>query len=198
MFNALIERLNGLVYPDQMPASLISRIRAVAESRNFAEGSLILRKGQVCNGAFFLDRGLARSYYLRENKEVTSRLMEEGFIITSWLSFYTQKPSHEYIVAMEDCETIFISHDEINALYKDFPLFNVIGRRQVEYSFCQAELRTQMLRGLTTVQRYGFFCENHPSLLQRVPLKYIASYLGMSDESLSRIRSGYRRKPIIS
>lgn len=198
MVEHLIERLNGLSYPDQMPENLMDSIRAASELRSFSEGNHILRKGQVCNGAFFLAKGLARSYYLNEEKEVTSRLMEEGFIITSWLSFYRQQPSHEYIIAMEPCETIFLSHRDINALYQEFPLFNIIGRKQVENSFCQAELRTQMLRGLTTAQRYEFFCENYPSLLKRVPLKYIASYLGMSDESLSRLRSAYRRRQKIS
>lgn len=198
MVNILIDRLNGLLTPDQMPDSLVQGIHAIAESRIFREGSHILRKGQVCNGAFFLARGLARSYYLNDNKEVTSRLMEEGFIITSWLSFYRQQPSNEFIIAMEDCETVYLSHPDIQVLYREYPLFNIIGRRQVEQSFCQSELRTQMLRGLTTVQRYEFFCENHPTLLHRVPQKYIASYLGMSDESLSRIRSGYRRRPTIS
>ena len=198
MVQLLIDRLNGLVIPDQMPEPLIQSIHAFSEVKTFSEGEHILRKGQVCHGAVFLAKGLARSYYLLEKKEVTSRLMEEGFIITSWLSFYRQQPSNEYIVAMEDCETVYLSFEDITRLYRDFPIFNVIGRKQVEYSFCQAEIRTQMFRGLTTVKRFEFFKENHPSLIQRVPLKYIASYLGMSDETLSRLRSAYRRRQSIS
>jgi len=193
-----MERLNGLAYPEEMPERLVDKLRSAAELRPFSEGSHILKKGQVCSGAFFLAKGLARSYYLNDGKEVTSRLMEEGFIITSWLSFYKQLPSDEYIIAMENCETVYLGFRDINMLYQEFPLFNIIGRKQIEHSFCQAELRTQMLRGLTSVQRYRFFCDNHPSLLKRVPLKYIASYLGMSDETLSRIRSSYRKKQIIS
>jgi CRP/FNR family transcriptional regulator, anaerobic regulatory protein len=186
--------LNRLAYPEEMQEDLVSRINLHARSQHFPEGSYVLKKGQVCNKAFFLAKGLARSYYMNQGKEVTSRLMEEGFIITSWLSFYSQQPSNEYIIAMEPCETLYLDFTDINKLYKEFSLFNIIGRKQVEHSFCQAELRTQMLRGLSAVQRYEYFCEKHDSLLQRVPLKYIASYLGMSDETISRIRSSYKKK----
>lgn len=198
MVSDLLNRLNGLAQPSKINDDLAARITSEAEVRIFSEGDHILKKGQICVGAFFLVKGLARSYYIKDNKQITSRLMEEGFIITSWLSFYSQQPSNEYIIAMEDCETVYLDFNTINDLYVEFPVFNVIGRRQVEYSFCQAEIRTQMLRGLTAEQRYSLFCENNPSLLRRVPLKYIASYLGMSDETLSRIRAGYRKRQKIS
>jgi CRP/FNR family transcriptional regulator, anaerobic regulatory protein len=193
MIDLLIERLNSLARPHTMPDLLEKRLKESAVICRFACGKYILRKGQVCNGTHFLVKGLARSYYSEGAKEVTSRLMQEGFIITSWLSFYQQEASLESIIAMEDCDTIFIPYSTINSLYDDFPIFNVIGRRQVEYSFSQSELRVQMLRGLSALERYSFFCRTHSSLLQRVPLKYIASYLGMSDETLSRIRSNYKK-----
>lgn len=192
MIQLLIERLMGIAYPLQMPDALIDRLNEIAECRFFDPGDFILRKGQVCSGAYFLAKGLARSYYIRENKQITSRLMEEGFIITSWQSFYRQQPSTEYIVTMEESATIFLNFRDIISLYEEYPVFNIIGRKQVEYSFYEAEARTQMLRGLSAVERYKFFCENYNSLLQRVPLKYIASYLGMSDETLSRIRAKYK------
>lgn len=198
MVNDLLDRLNGLAQPWEINGELAFHITNKAEVRNFSEGDHILKKGQICTGAYFLVKGLARSYYITDNKQITSRLMEEGFIITSWLSFYRQQPSNEFIIAMEDCDTVYLGFNTINELYEKFPLFNIIGRRQVEYSFCQAEIRTQMLRGLTAEQRYRFFCDNNPSLLRRVPLKYIASYLGMSDETLSRIRAGYKKKQDIS
>lgn len=193
MIDLLIERLNSLAHPHRMPEMLEMKIREAAVICQFSEGKNILRKGQICTGAHFLAKGVARSYYSEGSKQITSRLMEEGFIITSWLSFYKQENSMETIVAMENCDTIFISYKSINEFYDEFPIFNLIGRKQVEYSFCQSELRVQMLRGLTAIERYNFFCRIHASLLHRVPLKYIASYLGMSDETLSRIRSGHRR-----
>lgn len=193
MIDLLINRLNDLAKPNQMPEALVKKITESAIIYSFASGKHILRKGQICNGAHFLVNGVARSYYSDKKKEITSRLMEEGFIITSWLSYYRQDTSMESIIAIENCDTIFLHYDNINSLYEEFPLFNIIGRKQVEFSFCQSELRVQMLRGLSAIDRYSFFCRVHPSLLQRVPLKYIASYLGMSDETLSRIRAGYKK-----
>lgn len=193
MIRLLIERLNGLAHPHTIPAALEEKISGSAIIYHFVAGQYILRQGQINNGAHFLVKGVARSYYTDKHKQITSRLMEEGFIVTSWLSFYQQEASRESIVALEDCETIFLSYADINSFYEEFPLFNLIGRKQVEHSFCQSELRVQMLRGLSAVDRYNFFCRVHASLLQRVPLKYIASYLGMSDETLSRIRAGYKK-----
>lgn len=86
-----------------------------------------------------------------------------------------------------------VHYDDIQKLYDEFPEFNIIGRRQVEYSFYLSELRTRMLRKHTAEEKYKFFMDNHPTLLQRVPLKNIATYLGMNEETLSRVRSHYHK-----
>jgi len=193
MVNELIKRLEGLIVPEKIPDKLAERVHKLAKPVAFEAGEFILRSGEVCRGAYFLLKGLARSYYAVDDKEVTSRLMEEGFIITSWLSFYRQQPATEYIVAMEDCKTIFLSYRDINSLYKEFPVFNLIGRKQVEYSFCLSEMRTQLLRGVSAQYRYATFCRSYPSLAKRVPLKYIASYLGMNAVTLSRLRGKFKK-----
>lgn len=194
MTRELINRLEELIIPDRLPLEMQQFLQEVAQAKFFKQGDYLLRRGEVCQGAHLLIRGLARSFYDNEDKEITSRLMETGFIITSWISFYTQQPATEYIVAMEDSYTVFLHYRDIQQLYKRFPLFNEIGRKQVEHSFYKAEQRTQMLRGLSAAERYDKFCEMHPDLLRRVPLKYIASYLGMTDVTLSRLRANYKRK----
>jgi CRP-like cAMP-binding protein len=137
--------------------------------------------------------GLARAYYVNEGKDITSRFMDEGFIITSWISYYHQEPGDEFIETLEDTTLACISYKDIQNLYKEFPLFNIIGRKQTEYSLYQAELRTRMLRKHTAEEKYKFFLDNHPDLISRVPLKYIATYLGMNEETFSRIRSKYHK-----
>ena len=97
---------------------------------------------------------------------------------------------------MEDCSTLFLGYEDINNLYDEFPVFNEIGRKQVEYSFYASEIRSQMLRGLSAEERYLLFCEKHPTLMARVPLKYIASYLGMTDVTLSRIRANFKKRKV--
>lgn len=194
MIRELISRLEELIIPDRLPPEMQQLLQEAAQPRFFKQGDYLLRRGEVCQGAHLLIRGLARSFYVNEDKEITSRLMENGFIITSWISFYTQHPASEFIVALEDSYTVYLQYKDIQQLYRKFPLFNEIGRKQVEYSFFKAEQRTQMLRGLSAAERYEKFCEMHPDLLRRVPLKYIASYLGMTDVTLSRLRGNYKRK----
>lgn len=119
--------------------------------------------------------------------------MDEGFIITSWVSYYQQQPGDEYIEAMEDTTLACIRYNEIQQLYKEYPQFNIVGRKQTEYSLYLAEMRTRMLRKHTAEEKYNFFQEQHPDLIIRVPLKHIATYLGMNEETLSRIRGRYRK-----
>jgi CRP-like cAMP-binding protein len=191
MKELLIERLAKLHPIDEV---LKEKVAAVTRITDYKAGSFVLREGQVCASANMVAAGLVRSYYLNEGKEITSRFMDEGFIATSWISFYTQKPGNEYIQAVEDTTILSVDYTDIQRLYMEYPDFNTIGRKQVEHSFFLAEQRTQMLRKHTAEEKYQFFLDNHLSLLQRVPLRQIASYLGMNEETLSRVRGKFRKK----
>ncbi|HEX4875495.1 MAG TPA: Crp/Fnr family transcriptional regulator [Chitinophagaceae bacterium] len=191
MIEPLIDRLNSL---NPMSDELTQRVRSVTRVIEYPADSYILEDGQTCSRACMIEKGLARSYYINDGKEITSRFMDEGFIITSWISYYTQKPGNEFIQAVEDCTLLCIEYADIQRIYKEFPEFNIIGRRQTEYAFYQAELRTQMLRKHTAEEKYRFFLDQHPSLLQRISLKHIATYLGMNEETLSRVRSRFHKK----
>ena len=190
MVDKLIEKLSSLA---PMSEPLTDKIRSVARIVNYKACEVILREGQTCSTACLVVKGLTRSYYINDGKDITSRFMEEGFIITSWPSYYTQKPGNEYIEALEDTTLACIDYADTQKLFADFPESNVIGRRQVEYAFYLSELRTQMLRKNTAEEKYKFFLENHSSLMQRVSLRHIATYLGMNEETLSRVRSKYHK-----
>lgn len=190
MVEKLIARLNGL-YP--MSEALTERIRSLASVIHHPKKTMLLKEGEVNNHICMVIKGLVRSYYLNEGKEITSRFMDEGFIITSWISFYTRKPGSEFIETQEDTTLACVHYNDIQKLYEEFPEFNIIGRKQVEYSFYMSELRTRMLRKNTAEEKYKFFLENHPDLLQRVSLKHVATYLGMNEETLSRVRGQYHK-----
>lgn len=187
MVELLIERLRSLASPATLPAELIRRITDSAEIYHFAKGDFLLKKGQLCNGAHFIVKGVARSWFTSDNGETTTRLMGEAFIVTCWRSYYKQVPSDENITTLEECTTVYLARKVIYELYNEYDVFNTIGRKQVEYSFCLADDRTNMMRR-TAAEKYKWFCENHPDLLNRVNLKYIASYLDMTIETLSRVR----------
>jgi CRP/FNR family transcriptional regulator, anaerobic regulatory protein len=164
-------------------------LTAVTVIKDYPKKSLLLQEGQTAHYAYFVLKGLARAYHITDGKEITTRFMDEGFIITSWLSFYTQKPGDEFIETMEDSILGCIHYDQIQKMYRDIAEFNIIGRKLAEYFFFLSEQRTKMLRKHTTEERYRFFLKQHPDLLQRIPLKYIATYLGMNEETLSRVRN---------
>jgi CRP-like cAMP-binding protein len=190
MIEQLLNRLNAL-HP--MDEQLTGRIKEVTIISTYPAKTYLLRDGQICDRACMVVKGLARAYYVNEDRDITSRFMDEGFIITSWVSYYHQQPGDEFIETLEDTTLACIRYNDIQQLYKDYPIFNIIGRKQTEYSLYTSEMRTRMLRKQTAKERYTFFLQNHPDLLNRVPLKHIASYLGMNEETLSRIRSQFRK-----
>ena len=191
MIDKLLDRLNALY---KMSEPLSERVNGLARITEHKAGSFILKEGQTCNDASLVVSGLVRSYYINEDKDITSRFMDEGFIVTSWISYYTRQPGNEFIEAIEDTTLVSLSYNNIQLLYKEFPEFNIVGRKQVEYAFFLSEQRTQLLRKHTAEEKYKFFLDNHPTLLQRVSLKHIATYLGMNEETLSRVRSRYHKK----
>jgi CRP/FNR family transcriptional regulator, anaerobic regulatory protein len=191
MIEKLIERLNGL-HP--MSEALKERIITITKISKHPKKTILLKDGDVNNYICMVISGLVRSYYINEGKDITSRFMDEGFIITSWISFYTRKPGNEFIETQEDTILACVHYKDIQKLYDEFPEFNIIGRKQVEYSFYMAELRTRMLRKHTAEEKYKFFLENHAALLQRVSLKHVATYLGINEETLSRIRTKYHKQ----
>lgn len=190
MVEALILKLNSL---SPLHEALAERIRSVAYIGEYKAGDIIMRDGDVCKRIALVIKGLTRSYYISDGKDITSRFMEEGFILTSWMSYFTQKPGNEFVEAAEDTVLACLNYYDIEKLYADFPESNIIGRKQAEYAFYLSEQRTQLLRRHTAEKKYELFLEYHPTLIKRVPLKHIATYLGINEETLSRVRSRYHK-----
>ncbi|HWV65077.1 Crp/Fnr family transcriptional regulator, partial [Chitinophaga sp.] len=134
---------------------------------------------------------LLRAYYEKGTEEITSWFMMENDFFISVLSFFRRIKSYETIVTMEDCELVYISYDDLIDLYATSLEFNIIGRKLTEYYYCKSEKRLLAIRKQTAVERVEFLMQNNPALIDRVPLKYIASYLGVTRETFSRIRALY-------
>jgi CRP-like cAMP-binding protein len=157
----------GRLHP--LSEQLALELTQVASVKTFSKKQLLLKEDDVADYACFVLKGLARAYYVSEGKEITSRFMDENFIITSWISFYTRKPGYEFIETLEDSTLACVHYNDLQNLYKHFPEFNIIGRKLAEYFFFLAEQRTYMLRKHTAQEKYQFFLQQHPDLLQRVP-----------------------------
>jgi hypothetical protein len=115
--------------------------------------------------------------------------MKEGDLIISVESFYQQKPSYESIQALEDCTLISQQYNELQEMYKRFLELNFIARVLTEKYYNLSEQRLYSIRMLRASERYKFLLDNYPELIQRVPSKYLASYLSVTEETLSRIKS---------
>ena len=186
MIEKLLDTFNSY-YP--LSKEMTEEIIAVTSVNDYPKRTLLLKENQVANHACFVLKGLARSYYMSDGKEITTRFMDEGFMITSWLSFYTRKAGYEIIETLEDSTLACIHYKDIQALYNNFTEFNIVGRKLTEHYFYLSEQRTQLLRKHTAEEKYRFFLKQHPDLLQRTSVRHISTYLGMNEETLSRVRA---------
>lgn len=149
----------------------------------------LLQPGDTSRNLYFVESGLLRSYYYDAQHEITNWFMREGELVISVESFYQQKPANEYIQAIEDCELYYISYDSLITLYRSFHSFCMAGCFLTQQYYIKAEERLKNVRKKQIIDRYQFLLAHHPQIVQRSPLTYIASYLGITLETLSRLRA---------
>ncbi len=151
--------------------------------------TLLLRAEETNNTIYFINSGAARVYYLnKEGVETTSWFLFENELLISVFSFFTGQPGFEYLETLEDCTFIALNREKLNMLYEKYMELNFIGRKLTEYYYIRNEIQTNELRMLTAKQRYLKLITQNPHLINRVSLGHISSYLGISQETLSRIR----------
>ncbi|WP_316805772.1 Crp/Fnr family transcriptional regulator [Pedobacter agri] len=149
----------------------------------------LLSVGERSNTIYFIVSGAARIFYLnKEGKETNTWFLFENELLISVYSFYTGKPSFEYIETLEDCTLIAVKRDKLDELYLQYMEFNFSGRKLTEFYHMRNEIQANELRMLSAKERYQNLLDRNPQLFQRVSLGHIASYLGISQETLSRIR----------
>lgn len=172
-----------------LSSKLEEYLKGILESKNIRKKTLILKKGQVAGSIYFIEKGLVRCFYMKQQKEVCSWFMKEGDVIVSVESFFTQKPSYESIQTLEDTILHYISYNELQFIYHNFPEFNFIGRVLTEKYYALSERRLHSLRMQQATERYQWFLKESPELIQRISSTLLASYLGITLETLSRIKS---------
>lgn len=152
------------------------------------KGEFFLRHGEVCRYVSFINKGLMRLFHLEEGKEVSTGFVTENNFISEYASFLTRKPTEQFMEALEDCELVNLSYDNMQALYQSRPVFEIFGRKIAEYLYILLSQYNTSLRAHTPEQRYQFIIEEQPHLIQRVPQYMIASFIGITPEHLSRLR----------
>ena len=152
-------------------------------------GTYLLKAGEICKHIYFIRKGVIRGYVKDETKEVTTWITAENEMVSSIRGFSLQEPSLENIQAIERCDLIVATYDSLQYLYENHMELNIVGRKLLEQYYRDAEERAYISRIPNAAKRYRHFLETKSNLANRIPLKYIASYLGMTIETLSRIRS---------
>ena len=172
-----------------MPDEEFARIEPITSWRQVAKGAFLLQQGEVCRHIFFLTQGFTRMYYVDPTgAEMNYRFAHENEFLVDFSSFLTRSPSRYYWQAMQDLEVLTFSYEPVQSLYQKSAAWNQFGRLMAERVYLLANERTELLQFLTPEQRYQHVLHTYPELVTSISQAYLASYLGIKPESLSRIR----------
>lgn len=184
---SLIPQLNELIpVSDELKQAVQSSFQLLELEKK----STLLKEGGYCQHFYFIKSGLVRSYYYQGGKERTYWLYPENEFFTSWYSFYGHHPSFEYFETLEDSLVYAISRNDFIKLQKEHPHFQSFAQTFAEQQLVGADFINRNFADLAAKERYDYLLTLIPNIEQRVSLGYIASLLGMSQETLSRIRAG--------
>ncbi len=169
--------------------SELQDIISLFEKENIPKNTILIEQSQISKKLYFVETGMGRSYYLKEDgKEVTQWFFGVGKFMTSVDSFFQQSPSLYYLETLEDSVVYTISKENMDVLFSKYHKMEQLGR------LVSIEMLTKVVNKLNAIQfqtareRYEYMLAEFPDISYRVPLGYIASYLGMTQETLSRIR----------
>lgn len=179
----------------QMPTEKAAAIADRFTERSFTRNELILKEGQRCTEYHFLAKGFMRTWSIDlEGREVTTGFHPAGTVVCELFSFFKHVPARENIQAAANCSTLTISFNELQDAFHTLPEFREFGRSILINAY--ASLKQRMLSGLhdTAEQRYKTLMQASPQVFQFASLKQIASYLGVIDTSLSRIRAAFAKE----
>jgi CRP-like cAMP-binding protein len=153
------------------------------------KGAHLLKAGDTSEYLYLIIKGAFRGYIKQGSKDLTTWIDLENEVMTSIRSLYLHQPSLENIQALEDAELIGASIKDLEYLYEHFPDMNVVGRKLLEKYYIDAEERAYIGRITSATTKYNHLVTTRPDIANRILLRYIASYLGITLETLSRIRS---------
>ena len=155
---------------------------------SFRKGKLLLKSGQVCEHLYFIKKGAVRGFIKEGTKDITTWITAENEIVSSIYGLDNKHPAFENIQAIENCELLVISYDDYQDLFIKFPEFNIVARKVLQKYYQDAEGRAFIARLTKAENKYKFFLTRYGHFVNRIPLKYIASFLGITLETLSRVR----------
>jgi len=166
----------------------LNKVHAKVQPIKLKKNQFLVKEGQVANYMAFIRSGYLRIYFNHEGEESTRDIPSVNSFTTAFASFITKSPSFEVVRAITDCELLLIQRNDLNELYNDNPVLGAIGRRIMEGMFVRLQKRMYSLLTENAETRYRNLLRDKPDFIQNIPLQFIASYLGVTSQSLSRLR----------
>lgn len=165
------------------------------ETRHYKAKTIIQNAGQVCKEGYFVNSGLLRSFNINDN--IVEHVMSfacEGWWISDMYSLLSQKPGNLFIEVLEDAEVVVLSKENQEQLYHEIPKFERFFRILIENSLVANQERLMDNLSLTAEERFEKFCRKYPTLIQKVPQKQIASFIGVTPEFFSKMKARMLKK----
>ncbi|MEM1220446.1 MAG: Crp/Fnr family transcriptional regulator [Bacteroidota bacterium] len=166
-----------------------SMVYQLCKVETFPRGHRLIQQDRTANRIYFIQQGSARAYYIHEGKDVTSWIYPEGQLITSWTSFYTRTPSYENVELTEDAQVMSLTYEELQKLYQQSPKMQEFGRVIVEDQLVFIDYFYKGFMFMSAKEKYDLLLSIFPDVTQRVNLGHIATFLGITQGTLSRIRN---------
>ncbi|HLZ89605.1 MAG TPA: Crp/Fnr family transcriptional regulator [Puia sp.] len=183
--------LTVLNYFHPLTSEMEAFLRTHVTGLTVRKRKLLLKEGSFCEHVYFIVRGAVRGFTREGQKDITTWIVVENELVSSILSLNSHEPSVENIQVLENSELLVISREDLERMYRELPEFNVVARKLLQHYYADAERRAFIARLTKAENKYRHFLLHHEPLSNRIPLKYIASYLGMTLETLSRVRKKF-------
>ncbi|MHA7864065.1 Crp/Fnr family transcriptional regulator [Flagellimonas marinaquae] len=174
------------IYPvsPSLKAFLIDNIK----SYSFQKNELISKAGEICNRLYLIKKGMVRGYFMSEGTDITTWIDSENEVFTSITGFFRNQESQEYIQSLEHTHCDYLEYEDYKYCLNHFPEMRHINRILMEEYYILAEHRVYLARIPNARKRLAFFMDQiKPQIVERIPRKYLASYLAMRPETLSRL-----------
>jgi len=185
MFDNILTNLNKYILLSEQEKSAFCGMLA---KKSLKRREFLYQSGDICKSVAFINIGCLRYFYITEGEEQTGQFFFEKSWYTDYESFLSEKPTNQFIQALEPTELFILSRKNLYQLYENCPKFEKFGRLMAENAYLGSRNNNVSYLTLSPEERYLKLIKERPKLLERISLKYIASYLGIQPESLSRIR----------
>ena len=164
-------------------------LESVLVPMKFAKGEIILKEGDICEHIYYVERGLTRQFYFKNGKELTEHIGVEHSIVMCIESLFKEKPTYLQLEALEPTLVYAMPKHRLEEVALHNVNIQILYRKILEESLIISQVHADMLRFETAQDRYLKLCKQSPQVVLRAPLVYVASYLQMTPETLSRVRA---------